>query len=91
MSNFERRLNVVQRRPVEDDASNTVRDGASSVAWLAAERISHLPGIDPGTVIKVDVASGDDTDTVASIEVRWDAAGVPLIHEGLPVRRGQHD
>jgi len=82
VSNFERRLGIVQRRPEQPSGSRlAVSDNApssSSLAWQAAEKVSHLQGVEPSTTIKISV-EGTNDETV--VEVSWDADGVPLIRE----------
>jgi hypothetical protein len=89
MSNFERRLGIVQRRPDAPSGSKLgagdTAPSASSVAWQAAEKVSHLTGVEPDTTIKITVDSPTDQTVV---EVSWDADGVPLIRERLTPRPG---
>jgi len=86
MSNFERRLTAIQKRPSlgpsEEPGSIggdvVVVDQSSSLGWQAAERISRIFDVEPGTVIKLAIESGADA---ALLEVEWDADGVPMIRE----------
>jgi len=82
MSNFERRLGIVQRRPEQPSGSplalSDTSSTSSSVAWQAAEKVSHLQGVEPNTTIRISV---DGTTDQAVIEVSWDVDGVPLIRE----------
>ncbi len=95
MTSFDRRLNQMKgpasKGPMAaPEGSVATQNGASSLGWQAAERVSHLSDVAAGTVIRVEVSGPDD---VSSLEVRWDDEGVPLIHElgtptlgNLPVR-----
>lgn len=86
MSNFERRLTAIQKRPSlgpQHDGSMgagdvVVVDQSSSLGWQAAERISRILEVAPGSVIKLAIESGADA---ALIEVVWDADGIPMIRE----------
>jgi hypothetical protein len=86
-SNFERRLTAIQKRPSFGPGEHTshaaagdvvVVDHSSSLGWQAAERISRILDVAPGSVIKLAIESGADA---ALLEVAWDADGVPMIRE----------
>ncbi len=82
MSNFERRLSSLNRRPTIDPATDvkvgSVPPAGASLGWEAAERLAHLVDVSPGTVIRLSV---DDGTGLAMFEVAWDETGVPSIRE----------
>jgi hypothetical protein len=90
MSNFEHRLTAIHKRPSlgpRGEAGSptsaapgdvVVVDESSSLGWQAAERISRIYDVAPGTVIKLVIESGADS---ALLEVSWDADGIPMIRE----------
>lgn len=94
MSNFERRLQALHRRPEATPGAESGGGLATAVAapptrvatdadafnigWLAAERVSHLVDVPAGTTIVMAVDAGDDH---AMVEVAWDAEGVPQLRE----------
>ncbi len=90
MSNFERRLSSLNRRPRSDsdpvDAASSVRVDAApapdlsgrSIGWDAAERLAHMVDVAPGTVIRISV---DDGHGLGMFEVAWDDSGVPSIRQ----------
>lgn len=94
MSNFERRLQALHRRPEATPGAEAPGGVATAVAapptrvaadadafnigWLAAERVSHLVDVPAGTSIVMAVDAGDDH---AMIEVVWDTDGLPQLRE----------
>ena len=88
-SNFERRLTAIQKRPSLGPGAGAralgrgvgdvvVVDQSSSLGWQAAERISRIVDVTPGTVVKLVIESGADS---ALLEVSWDDDGIPMIRE----------
>jgi hypothetical protein len=75
VSNFERRLSAVGRRPATAGAPSP---GGDDIAWSAAERVSRIVDVEAGTVIKLCI---DAPSRQAIFEVCWDADGIAAIHE----------
>jgi hypothetical protein len=90
MSNFERRLSAIHKRPSigPNGATSAAGAGVSTSAgpeevpvalgWEAAERISRILDVEPGTTVSLTVRSHGRE---ASLEVEWDRDGVAVIRE----------
>jgi len=83
MSDFERRLHAMQRRDPADAAhagTTTMRLGVDSadLGWQAAERLTNLTDVGPGTSIKLIVEGRDDH---SRLEVHWDETGVASVQQ----------
>jgi len=94
MSNFERRLSAIHKRPsvgpgtaagdpgstktTTSSSSLAVDDGVGSLAWEAAERVSRILDVEVGTVVSLSVATPSGN---AALEVTWNADGLPVIRE----------
>lgn len=87
MSNFERRLNSIHKRPTLDGpmppsggpaTSLVLDDGVAALGWEAAERVSRILDVRPGTVIKM--AVNGVTDGLV-LEIAWGADGGAVIRE----------
>ena len=84
MSDFERRLHAMQRRDSGDLAhvggTTTMRLAGDSadLGWQAAERLTNLTDVGPGTSIKLIVEGRDDH---SRLEVHWDETGVASVQQ----------
>jgi hypothetical protein len=83
MNDFQRRSTDLDRHPRSgspepDSTTGTAKDGSSGLGWQAAQTISRLSAVEPGTVIKVVV---ETTCECAVLEVSWDVDGIVVIRE----------
>ena len=84
MSDFERRLHAMQRRDSGDMAhvgGSTITKLAvdsADLGWQAAERLTNLTDVGPGTSIKLIVEGRDDH---SRLEVHWDETGVASVQQ----------
>lgn len=85
MTTFERRLQNLQRRPAKegDPCEVTSCENPTTIGWLAAEKLTRLTDVAPGTVITLTVSGGEADST---LEIQWGADGVPIMRQVPAVR-----